>query len=122
MAWKRKVRGGILGFIGFLLSPLSWWNDAFINLPIAVGFGWLLARFYQPAFTPAVIVGYWLTNILGLILLHKGAQDVMARERESYTRRHFIRDLVVSLAYTLLILLLVWLGILRPLQNYFPEK
>jgi hypothetical protein len=67
-------------------------------------------------------VGYWLTNILGLILLHKGAQDVMARERESYTRRHFIRDLVVSLAYTLLILLLVWLGILRPLQNYFPEK
>jgi len=38
MSWKRKVQGGMLGFIGFMLSPLSWWNDAFVNLPLALAF------------------------------------------------------------------------------------
>ena len=36
MSWKRKAYGGLLGFIGFLLSPLSWWNDLFVNVPLAV--------------------------------------------------------------------------------------
>lgn len=122
MAWKRKVRGSILGILGFLLSPLSWWNDAFINLPLAVGFGWLVARFHQPAFTPAVVVGYWLTNVLGLILLHKGAQDVVSDKAQLYTRKHLLKDVAVSVAYTVLIVLLVAFGVLRPIQNYFPEK
>src|SRR5262245_28413287 len=85
MAWKRKLQGGLLGFIGFMLSPLSWWNDAFVNLPLALGFGWLVARFYKPAFEPAVIVGYWLTNVLGFVLLHKGIQKVARREEKPYT-------------------------------------
>jgi len=38
MAWKRKVTGGILGLVGFMLSPLSWWNDLFVNVPLALVF------------------------------------------------------------------------------------
>ena len=86
MSWKRKVRGGLIGFIGFLLSPLSWWNDLIINVPLAVGFAWLVSLVYKPAFEVAVIVGYWLTNVLGFVLLgtvgfaqdvrlHNGAHD-----------------------------------------------
>lgn len=122
MGWKRRVRGGVLGVMGFILSPLSWWNDAVVNLPLAVGFGWIVARFHEPAFVPAVVVGYWLTNIAGLILLHKGALKALRKEDKPYTRRDLIKDFGVSVAYTLVILLLVWLGILRPLENYFPEK
>jgi len=122
MGWKRKARGGVIGFIGFMLSPLSWWNDAFINLPIAIGFGWIVARVYPPAFAPAVVVGYWLTNILGLVLLHKGVQQVARDEEQRYTRRDLVKDLAVSMAYTVLIVVLVALGILRPLENYFAEK
>ena len=29
----RRVAGGFLGFIGYMLSPLSWWNDLFVNVP-----------------------------------------------------------------------------------------
>ena len=122
MAWKRKGQGGLLAFAGFMLSPLSWWNDAFVNLPLAFGFGWLVARFHKPAFEPAVIFGYWLTNIVGFVLMHKGAQRILSEGNRRYTRRDFARDIGVSLAYTLLIVVLLRRGVLQPLENYFPEK
>lgn len=30
----KKLRGSFLLGIGYMLSPLSWWNDLFFNLPI----------------------------------------------------------------------------------------
>ncbi len=119
------MQGGLLGFIGFMLSPLSWWNDLFVNVPLAVGFGWLVALIYRPAFDGAVIVGYWLTNVLGLILLHKGAQRMLVeqgRELKRYSRRDLIKDVAISVLYTLLILLLVKLKIVHPLTDYFQSK
>src|SRR6185437_9019907 len=87
MAWKRKISGSILGVIGFMLSPLSWWNDAVVNLPLALLFAWLVGLVYRPAaqphstaFNAAVILGYWLTNILGFVLMHKGAQQAFSKK------------------------------------------
>src|SRR5437867_3877846 len=119
MPWQRKVTGGILAVIGFMLSPLSWWNDLFVNVPLAVAFAWLGSLFYKPAFTPCVVVGYWLTNVLGFVLMHKGAQKMLSEKPEGYSRRALLRDLGISLLYTGLILALVKLGVLRPIQNYF---
>jgi hypothetical protein len=62
MAWKRKVAGGVLAMVGFMLSPLSWWNDLFVNVPIAIGLAWLASLVYKPAFATALLLGYWLTN------------------------------------------------------------
>ena len=125
MGWKRKAYGGILGFIGFMLSPLSWWNDLFVNVPLAVGFGWLVALICKPAFEPAVIIGYWLTNVLGFILLHKGAEKLVDREASgpgANPRRNFLKDVGISLLYTLLILVLVKLKVVQPLPDYFSTK
>jgi len=120
--WKRKVEGGILGFIGFMLSPLSWWNDAFVNLPLAAGFAWLITLFYRPAFKPALIIGYWLTNVLGFVLMHRGVGKMASRqEPRPYSRRDFVRDILVSLLYTALILLLLRLKILQPFTDYFGQ-
>jgi len=46
--------------IGFMLSPLSWWNDAFVNIPLAIGFGWLEASFHTiiPNTIKAKRIGY----------------------------------------------------------------
>jgi hypothetical protein len=33
---QRYFRSGALVSIGYMLSPLSWWNDVFFNLPIAL--------------------------------------------------------------------------------------
>jgi len=58
---RRKIKGGILVILGYILSPLSWWNDLFKKL-----------------FLPAIIIGYWITNIIGFILMHYGVKDVVS--------------------------------------------
>jgi hypothetical protein len=117
--WKRKVTGGILATIGFMLSPLSWWNDAFVNFPLALAFAWVVSLAYKPAFTAAWAVGYWITNILGLILIHKGAQQMVTSQPRRYSRRDLLRDLAVSLAYTGLIVALAQFGVIKPITDYF---
>ena len=122
MAWKRKAVGGVVALIGYLLSPLSWWNDMFVNVPLALVFAWVVSAFYKPAFSVSLVVGYWLTNILGFVLLHKGAQQAISNDIKKYSRRDFAKDLGISLLYTLLIVLLVKFGVLKPMQSYFPSR
>jgi hypothetical protein len=122
MAWKRKVTGGFLAVAGYMLSPLSWWNDAFVNLPLALAFASLVSVVYRPAFAAAGVVGYWLTNVVGLILLHKGAQQILSEKERKYSRRDLVRDVGVSLAYTVLIVALIKFGVLKPIQAYFGSK
>ena len=129
MAWKRKLSGGVLGVIGFMLSPLSWWNDAVVNLPLAWLFASAVALIYRPAAEPdskvfdaLVILGYWLTNVLGFILMHKGAQQVLSKEEKKYSRRELLKDLVISLLYTALIVILTKTGVLKPISAYFSSN
>lgn len=122
MGWKHRFGGGIIGFIGFLLSPLSWWNDAFINLPLALGFGWVVALFYKPAFETSVIIGYWLSNLLGFVLMHKGAATMLKDQHRSYSWKNLRNDVLISLLYTGLIIVLLKTKVLQPVENYFPTK
>lgn len=106
---------------GFMLSPLSWWNDLFVNVPLAIAFAWVVSLFYRPAFEVSVIVGYWLTNVLGFVLLHKGAQKMLADSERKYSWRDLLRDVAVSLLYTALIVALIKFGVLKPIQSYFAK-
>jgi hypothetical protein len=116
MKWKRRMGGSVVVFIGFLLSPLSWWNDLFVNVPLAVGFGWLVGLIHRSLFEPAVVVGYWLTNVLGFLLLHLGARTAVADgSPRPYTRKAVMGDLLISLAYTAVVLVLVRFGVIRPI-------
>lgn len=121
MSLKQKIRGGLLAFIGYMLSPLSWWNDMFVNVPLALVFAWIVSAFYRPAFSPSLVIGYWLTNVLGFVLMHKGAQTALANQDRKYSRRDLVKDLTISLLYTLLIVGLVKCGVLKPVQGYFAE-
>ncbi len=121
MAWKRKISGGALVTIGFVLSPLSWWNDAFVNIPLALLFAWLVSFCYQPAFTASLIVGYWLTNVIGLVLLHKGARKMLSEKSPPDWRRELLKDVIVSLVYTGVIIALIKLGLLKPLAGYLTK-
>jgi len=121
MSRKRKITGGLIAVVGFMLSPLSWWNDLFVNLPLAVAFAWIVSLLYRPAFNTCVVFGYWLTNVLGFVLMHKGAQKMLSEADRKYSRRDFARDVAVSLLYTALILVLIRFGVLRPIQSYFAK-
>lgn len=91
----------------------------FVNFPLALAFAWGISLFYRPAFGPAVVLGYWLTNVAGFILLHKGTQEALSKRPQKYSRRELLKDIAISLAYTVLILILLKLKILKPIQNYF---
>lgn len=92
----------IITFIGFMLSPLSWWNDAIINLPLAYLFTLPFGKEY---FLPAFITGYWITNIIGLMMM------------SVWVEINWKNTLLISIAYTLIISLLVIKGII-----VFPEE
>jgi hypothetical protein len=122
MGWKRKFSGGVLAGIGFMLSPLSWWNDLFVNVPLALAFAWIVSLFYRPAFEVCVIVGYWLSNVAGFVLMHKGAQKMLSETDKKYSWRNLLKDIGISLLYTGLIVLLIKAGVLKPLQSYLSKK
>ena len=118
MSWKRRTSGGVVAFIGFMLSPLSWWNDLFVNVPLAWVFASVVGFFWRPAFGASLVLGYWLTNIIGLIMMHKGGQTMITGKQPRYTRRELMRDVGISVLYTLLIIELIQLGILKPIESY----
>ena len=120
MRLHRKWTGGLLTVVGYMLSPLSWWNDAFVNLPLALAFAWIVSLFYRPAFEICLVVGYWLTNVAGFVLMHKGAQTMAANTPKMYSRHELLKDAGISLAYTLLILVLLKFEVLKPIRGYFP--
>lgn len=121
MGLKRRFAGGMLATVGYMLSPLSWWNDLFVNVPLALAFAWIVSLFWAAAFTASFVIGYWLTNVLGLVLLHRGAQDLITGRERRYSRKDLARDVLVALAYTLLILVLIKVRVLRPLPDYLPH-
>ncbi|MBI4849045.1 MAG: hypothetical protein HY808_10815 [Nitrospirae bacterium] len=118
--YKQIFSGGILAAIGYLLSPLSWWNDLYLNIPLAYVGAWLASLLYKPAFLPAFVVAYWITNITGFVLMHKGVEKIAGREvKKAYSKKALLKDLALSLAYTVLIIILIKLHIIRPIEQYF---
>lgn len=99
--------------IGYILSPLSWWNDLFINLPIAYGVATLFSLIDRRLFMPAMIGGYWATNVLGLLLMHEGISHLRDQRRES-PHKGWVSSLLWSSFYTGLIVLLIYLKVIKP--------
>ena len=108
-----QLRALLLLGIGWLLSPLCWWNDLVINLPLAWGFARLLQFWHPEWFSAGLVIGYWLTNVLGVVLMQCGALTVFQKEDEDQNRK---RDLLISLGtstlYTVAIMVLVKMGLL----------
>jgi hypothetical protein len=110
----QQLKALLLLALGWLLSPLCWWNDLVFNLPLA----WLVARllaFWHPSwFTPGLVLGYWFSNVAGILLLQSSALEVFRDDDTPQDRR---RELLVGLAtataYSLLVLGLVKLGLLH---------
>lgn len=109
----KKLRGGFLLGIGYMLSPLSWWNDLFFNLPIAYAFGYLFNWFTPDLFLPMTIVGYWLSNIAGILMMQFGAVDVFIdKPKERNLKKDLLFGFASSTVYTLVILALIQFKVL----------
>jgi len=114
----RKFQGGILVSIGYILSPLSWWNDTFINLPIAYFFASIFGLINEKFFLPVMVIAYLLTNLAGFVLIHFGARGILEK-RKRITKKSILKLIAISLIYTALIVIIVWLGWLKLPTDYF---
>ena len=114
---NHRIGAGVIAFIGYLLSPLSWWNDLFINLPLAYLFANLLSLASHRLFAPAMIAGYWATNVAGILMMAEGTAGVIGSDPRRHRRRQLLLSLAAATGYTLLILMLFRFGALRPLSG-----
>ncbi len=105
--WGRRTKGAIVAAVGWLLSPLSWWNDLVVNVPLAYLFAVPFSLFDERLYVPAFTLGYWLTNVIGFVLLHKGVAGMVSRRRASLRR-----DLLIATGYTILVAVAASLGCL----------
>jgi hypothetical protein len=116
----KKLRGGTLMGIGYLLSPLSWWNDLFFNLPIALVFGYGVSWLNASWFLPGTIVGYWLSNVLGMVMMQFGAVDMFWAEDNRNVKRELLIGLGSATLYTLVVSALVYFHVLE-MPNFLTE-
>ena len=107
------VTRGVIGVIGFILSPLTWWNDLFVNVPLSYAFAYLtgsLLRLFvlisKDLFINLFMVGYFLTNLIGFLMMHYSVFGVRKGKKGS-----FKTEVLISAFYTLVILVCLKLGL-----------
>ena len=108
---KHRKTASFLFVLGYILSPLSWWNDSFINIPIAYLFSMPFTLLNKRFFLPSFILGYWISNILGLVLMHKGVKGFVNSPPLKYD---IVNNIIISMAYTALVIILVFMGWIKP--------
>jgi len=104
---KHHFKYSALIVAGFILSPLSWWNDFFINIPLAYIFSFPFSLLDEQLFLPAFILGYWFSNLLGLLMLHWGGYNILFKPHAHINISH---SLIFSLIYSIGMIVLVLLG------------
>jgi len=108
---KSFIRNTVF-FIGWLLSPLTFWNDAFINIPISYLAASLLIKVLPVKFLYLVLISYWFSNVLGLYMMYLSGSDIY-KSREGVFKG--IKTLIITTTlYSLILVALARTGILRP--------
>lgn len=103
-------------FIGWLFSPLTWWNDCFINIPISyIGAHFFAPLFHLP-FGTMVIVLYWGTNILGIVGMVVGGKGI-TENCPNNIKTLMVMALVMGI-YSAMIWLLDCYQVLLPVTEY----
>ncbi|MFC1589409.1 hypothetical protein ACFL3P_03960 [Pseudomonadota bacterium] len=116
---KRRLSDAMIATAGFILSPLTWWNDLLVNVPLAYLFSWPFSAIHEQLFVPSFILGYWLTNLLGLLMLHFGGAGLLKKQRDKFSIKN---SFVVSLIYSALIFIIVMLGWIESPTEYLMEN
>lgn len=116
----KRVLFGLIFCVGWVLSPFTWWNDVFVNIPLS----YLLANFLfyltHLKFKWLVIVSYWFTNVLGLVFMYFGGKSLTFSFKERLKATMILLGAVII--YTLVMMYLDREGKLSPLAEIFQVK
>ncbi len=102
--------------IGWILSPLTWWNDAFVNLPLSYLLASAIWYFIPVSFFWLVLGSYLLTNIVGLAFVYAMGKDLLKNSPNKFTT--LVSFLGLLAAVTLIAGYLDRRGMLLPLSSY----
>ena len=101
----------IIGFLGWILSPFTWWNDAFVNLPLAYLAAGLFNKSFPGKFLIIFLAFYWLTNFLGVLLMYIGASGLCPK---GLLKDKIWVVITTVIVYSITASLLVWLKVIKP--------
>jgi len=107
----KKIFFAAVSFIGWILSPFTWWNDAFVNLPIAYLSANIINRLFANSFLSVFLVSYWLTNILGIVLMYVGASGLSPK---GLLKNSFRAVLIAIIVYSVISAFLIWVKVIKP--------
>lgn len=99
-------------FIGWLLSPLTFWNDAFINIPLSYLLANIFIRFFPKNFVYTVVIFYWLTNFVGLLMMYASGKYIVKSGKD--IRKELGVLILTTFVYSVILILLGKFGILKP--------
>ena len=103
----QQIKSGFVFIIGFLLSPLCWWNDLIFNLPISYGFSKIISYFAADLLIPGAIFADWVSNILGIVLMQFGAVTFFNKpSAEQNLLKNTFLGVFSSTVFTLIIIIL----------------
>jgi len=105
----RRLGNKILFIVGWLLSPLTWWNDAVLNIPLAYFLANLVAYFMPKLFMSSLIIFYWLTNLAGVALMHLSSRDSLKGKKKG------LKIILTLFFYSLAIYILAKKRFIRPI-------
>jgi hypothetical protein len=100
-------------FIGWMLSPLTFWNDCFVNIPISYLCASLATRFVKADFLFLVLIFYWLSNGFGILLMYASGKSIM--QDKSNRLKALVTLLITVVIYSVIIIILNRAGILKPI-------
>jgi hypothetical protein len=106
---KGRTIAWFSAIIGYILSPLSWWNDLFVNVPLAYLFALPFSLLSERLYLPTFVLGYWLSNVLGLLMLQQGGMALLKKQHTAISWKGL---LISTTLYTALIVILVLTGVL----------
>lgn len=104
-----RRRWAAVALVGWWLSPLTAWNDAFTNIPLSLGIAYAAKAIGIPFDPKIVSVGaYIFTTALGLALLWIGLGKLSLPRPGALRSGRLLWASVRILVYSALVLLTAW--------------
>jgi integral membrane sensor domain MASE1 len=91
-------------FLGWLLSPLTSWNDVFVNIPLSYLTARLFVKVFRTDFVVTLLAAYWFTNALGIAMMLASGQSII---RDKNNRQRELLTILGTVAIYSLIVVLI---------------
>jgi len=89
---------------GWLLSPLTTWNDVLINIPLAYIMARAVKTLVPLDMAVLTVIFYWVTNIAGLWMMYFAARRIAAESK--IPRKGLLSIIVPMIVYSVIIILI----------------